>query len=100
LCQGGQELIPVVGGAVISGAIFGGLLIPYSDTSVMAASAFRITPVYHTRTQASQIFTVFTVSILAYLLIGLGINLWIVYLTGICLLTGIHYFLAKESNLL
>jgi Na+/H+ antiporter NhaC len=39
LNKGGSELLAIMGGAVISGSILGGLLIPYSDTSVMASSA-------------------------------------------------------------
>ena len=95
LDKGGSELLAIMGGAVISGSILGGLLIPYSDTSVMASSAFKITTVYHVKTQFPQVMTVFAVSIAAYLLIGFGVNLWAVYLMAAGLLGVVHWRFAK-----
>jgi len=95
LNKGGGELLAIMGGAVISGSILGGLLIPYSDTSVMASSAFKITTIYHVKTQFPQVMTVFAVSLMAYLLIGFGVNLWAVYLMAAGLLGVVHWRFAK-----
>ncbi len=95
LNKGGSELLAIMGGAVISGSILGGLLIPYSDTSVMASSAFKITTVYHVKTQFPQVMTVLGVSLAAYLLIGFGVKLWAVYLMAAAVLGVAHWRFAR-----
>lgn len=95
---GGQEtLIPVVSAAVISGAISGSQVVPFSDTSVIAATAYGITPVYHVKTQFLQILATIAVAVLGFTALGAGVNVWLCYLTGAVILVAIHVIWSKEA---
>lgn len=90
-------LIPILSAAVISGAISGEHIIPYSEKCVMTSAACKIKPVYHIKTQILQVVTVFTIAGIGYYLLGLETPLYIVF--PICLL-GIwifHKLFAKAS---
>ncbi|MFZ2957442.1 MAG: Na+/H+ antiporter NhaC family protein [Candidatus Ozemobacteraceae bacterium] len=94
---GGEALLPIVSGAVISGAIAGGLLIPYSDTSVMASTACGITPVLHARTQAPQILISLAFSTLGYLLLGIGVPTWAALGSVLVGVTVVHAVFARRA---
>lgn len=95
---GAEAMVPILSGAVIAGSITGGLMVPYSDTSVMTAAAFGITPVYHARTQALQAIPVTLASVLVLSLIGLGWSWPLAYLIGGAALLGAHLLGARASR--
>jgi Na+/H+ antiporter NhaC len=84
--------------AVISGAIFGAQLVPYSDKSIMTAAACGITPIYHIQTQLPQILLVGFIAIFAYFLLGLKIPIYIIFIIITTLLFFIHKFFSKEFS--
>lgn len=87
---GSPDQIPMVSGAVISGSIAGGLLIPYSETSVMASSVCGISPIRHARTMAPQMLLVIAGSVVGYLLLGFGAPTIVGLLTPLVAITAIH----------
>lgn len=98
--QSGPEMIPVVSGAVICGAITGAQLVPYSDKTVMTAAACGISPLLHVKTQIPQVAVVAIVSIGGYIALGSGCSLTAVYAAGIGIILGAHLLtrIKKESN--
>ena len=86
----GTPDIPVLAGAVISGAICGGLLIPFSDTSVMASAACGIPPIRHVKTQAGPVLIAILGTLTAYGLMAFGVHLTTVYLVAGLLVTALY----------
>ncbi len=84
--------------AVISGAIFGAQLVPYSDKSIMTAAACGITPIYHIQTQLPQILIVGVVAILGYFLLGLQLPLYLIFIIMTILILLIHKIFAKKLS--
>ncbi len=97
MSQGGEGLLPLASGAVISGAIAGGLLIPYSDTTVMAAVAYGIPPTYHAKTQSLQVLATVFASAVSLALLGAGWGLVPGYLAGAVLLVSVHFAAAGSG---
>ncbi|HOY68229.1 MAG TPA: Na+/H+ antiporter NhaC family protein [Candidatus Ozemobacteraceae bacterium] len=97
LSAGGESLIPIVAGAVISGSIAGGLIIPYSDTTVITAAGFGIPPLYHAKTQALQILPLIPVAALAYGLLGSGFGIIVTYLVSAPLVVLLHLLVSRAS---
>jgi Na+/H+ antiporter NhaC len=93
------QFIPVVSGAVISGAISGGLMVPYSDTTVLSSAAFGISPIYHAKTQLIQTMVSSLCAILFFALIGFSYPFWIATLASIALIVLIQALFAKESKI-
>lgn len=85
----------ILASSVIGGSIAGGLLIPYSDTSVMTSSALNISATYHVKTHFLQVVTVFCVACIAYLFLGFGFNIAIIYLVSILIIYVIHKLFSK-----
>jgi len=92
------EMIPVVSAAVISGAISGEHIIPFSEKAVMSAAACKITPVYHIKTQILQTLPVFTAACIGYLIIGIFHSLLLALAIPLALLLIIHFTFARESK--
>jgi Na+/H+ antiporter NhaC len=90
LANQASALIPVISAAVISGAITGAQLAPYSDTSVMAAAACQITPLEHVKTQFPEVFLCMLGATGGYLLYGCGLPNLLVYLGPFLLIVGLH----------
>lgn len=95
--EGLPELIPVVSAAVISGAVSGEHMIPYSEKCVMTSAACRISPVYHIRTQILQTLTAFSAGIISFLLIGHQQPLWMAFLAGLAFLLLFHFGFARKA---
>ncbi|QSW99492.1 Na+/H+ antiporter NhaC family protein [Haloterrigena alkaliphila] len=93
---GSFELMPVMIGAVFSGAIFGDHSSPISDTSVLSATFTGADLIDHIRTQLYYAGTVLFVVIVCYALYGfLGVP-WMVFLPlGAVLLVGLVYGLSE-----
>lgn len=92
------HLIPVVSAAVISGAVSGEHIIPFSEKAVMSAAACKISPLYHIKTQIFQSVSVFLAAVLGYFLYGIT-NSWIISMgLPLLLLTIMHFLLAKPNR--
>jgi len=96
----GAEMIPVVSAAVISGAITGAQTVPFSDKTVMTAAACGLTPIYHAKTQIFQILFVAVMTILAYLIIGMGKPLVVAYIPAMIIISVVHFVFSKKSRVL
>ncbi len=84
------ELMPVVVGAVFSGAIFGDHTSPISDTSVLSSTFTGADLIDHVRTQIYYAATVMVVVIVCYLLYGyLDVSPVIFLPLGVVLLYGL-----------
>lgn len=97
MSTGGESFIPLVAGAVISGSIAGGLMIPYSDTTVITAAGFGISPLYHAKTQALQILPLVPVAALSFWLLGSGWGIAASYVFPGLILIAIHALLSRPS---
>ena len=92
------EMIPVVSAAVISGAVSGEHIIPFSEKAVMSAAACKITPVYHIKTQILQSISVFIAAGMGYLIIGLSHSLLLAFAIPLALLLTLHFSFARENT--
>lgn len=95
MTTGGESFIPIVAGAVISGSIAGGLIIPYSDTTVITAAGFGIPPLYHSKTQALQILPLLPVAAITLWMLGSGWGIMPSYILPAFFLWAIHHYLAR-----
>ena len=95
--EGMSELIPMLSAAVVSGAVSGEHMIPYSEKAVMTAAACRISPVYHIRTQILQTLTVFTGGVIAFILIGFQTPLIVSFLAGLAFVLMMHLVFARKA---
>ncbi|WP_049921183.1 Na+/H+ antiporter NhaC family protein [Halopiger djelfimassiliensis] len=93
---GGFELMPVMVGAVFSGAIFGDHTSPISDTSVLSSTFTGADLIDHIRTQLYYAGTVMFVVIVCYALYGfLGVPPILFLPLGVVLLIGLVYGLSE-----
>jgi Na+/H+ antiporter NhaC len=93
---GSFDLMPVVVGAVFSGAIFGDHTSPISDTSVLSSTFTGADLIDHVRTQFYYAATVMVVVVLCYLLYGyLGLSPAIFLPIGLVVLVGLVYGLSE-----
>ncbi len=91
-------LIPVVSAAVITGAVSGEHVVPYSEKAVMTAAACGVAPLYHVRTQAFQTLAVITAAGMAFLLVGFHVSLVWTYVLPAAFLAGLHLLFAREAG--
>lgn len=91
-------MIPIVSAAVISGAVSGEHIIPFSEKAVMSAAACKITPIYHTKTQILQTMSVFFASAGAYLIMGMTGSLTSAFFFPLILLLVLHFAFARENK--
>ncbi|GAB3675204.1 Na+/H+ antiporter NhaC family protein [Halopiger thermotolerans] len=93
---GGFDAMPVIVGAVFSGAIFGDHASPISDTTVLSATFTGADLIDHVRTQLPYAATVMVVVVVCYLLNGyLGVSPLVFLPLGVVLLTGLVYGLSE-----
>ncbi|MBP7635090.1 hypothetical protein KBA41_13045 [Candidatus Ozemobacteraceae bacterium] len=97
ITTGGESFIPIVAGAVISGSIAGGLMIPYSDTTVITAAGFGISPLYHAKTQALQILPLVPVAAMSLWFLGSGWGVLASYILPGLVLFAIHSLASRPS---
>ncbi len=95
--EGMPELIPVVSAAVITGAVAGEHMIPWSEKAVMTAAACKITPLYHIRTQILQSITAFSGGLISFLVIGRGTTAAIAVMAGLAFVLTAHFVFAKKA---
>lgn len=96
IANNSPELIPILSGAVVSGAISGALMAPYSDKTVLTAAAFGISPLYHARTQLIQSLLSSIGAIIFFLILGYKSNYLLAAICSIALLVIIQFMFAKE----
>lgn len=90
------DLMPVMVGAVFSGAIFGDHASPISDTTVLSSTFTGADLIDHVRTQLYYAGTVMLVVILCYALYGyLGVPPLVFLPLGVALLIGLVYGLSE-----
>lgn len=87
--------VPLVCAAVISGAITGAQIAPYSDKTVMTAAACGITPIYHAKTQLLQILAAAAAASAAFIIYGSGFNLAFAYIIPSLILFTAHKIFAR-----
>ncbi|MEY7848465.1 Na+/H+ antiporter NhaC family protein [Natrarchaeobius sp. A-rgal3] len=89
------DLMPVLVGAVFSGAIFGDHASPISDTSVLSSTFTGADLVDHVRTQLYYAATVLVVVVLCYVLYGYaGVGPIVFFPLGVVVLVGLVYGLS------
>ena len=90
------ELMPVMVGAVFSGAIFGDHTSPISDTSVLSSTFTGADLIDHIRTQLYYAGTVMLVVVVCYVLYGFfGVSPLIFLPLGVALLVGLVYIFSE-----
>ncbi|MBQ3570007.1 MAG: Na+/H+ antiporter NhaC family protein [Methanocorpusculum sp.] len=82
--------------AVLTGAIFGDHSSPISDTSILSSMGAGCSLIDHVMTQIGYALTVGVVVIAGYILVGLGLNVWITLLIMAAILVLILLFVGKK----
>lgn len=91
-------MIPIVSAAVISGAVSGEHIIPFSEKAVMSATACKITPVYHIKTQILQSISVFLAAAGSYMIIGVNGSLTLAFFIPLSMLLLLHFSFARKNT--
>lgn len=93
---GSSQFIPVMVGAMFSGAIFGDNCSPISDTTILAATFAGADHIDHVRTQMYYAGTVFLVALCLFLLYGItNITPLVLLPTGLAMLFGLVYIFSE-----
>ena len=82
--------------AVLTGAIFGDHSSPISDTSILSSMGAGCSLLDHVMTQIVYALTVGVVVIAGYILVGLGLNVWITLLIMAAILVLVLLFAGKK----
>ena len=82
--------------AVLTGAIFGDHSSPISDTSILSSMGAGCSLIDHVMTQIVYAVTVGVVVIAGYILVGLGLNVWITLLIMAAILVLVLLFAGKK----
>jgi Na+/H+ antiporter NhaC len=92
------DLIPVISAAVITGAVSGEHVIPFSEKAVMTSAACKITPVYHIKTQIFQTLAVFISAGLAFYLLGIMPSGFLAFIISLGMLLILHFVFARSNK--
>lgn len=95
LATNNHGLIPILSAAVITGAVSGEHLIPYSEKAVLSAAACGIPTIYHFKTHVFQSITAFLAAGAGFALAGHGWSLPMAYGLPLIALTAVHFLLAR-----
>lgn len=98
VANGMGDMLPAISAAVITGAVSGEHMIPFSEKAVMSAAATKIAPVYHVKTMFLQTITAFCAAGVGYILYGHGFPLWLSYLIPGGVVFILHTFLAVGNR--
>ena len=82
--------------AVLTGAIFGDHSSPISDTSILSSMGAGCSLIDHVMTQIVYAVTVGVVVIAGYILVGLGLNVWITLIAMAAILVIVLLFAGKK----
>lgn len=91
--------LPIFSAAVITGAVAGEHLIPYSEKAVLSAVACGIPAVYHFKTHVLQSITAFAAACIGFILVGRALPLWICYGACFAFIVIMQAAFARESTL-
>ncbi len=89
------RLVPILSAAVITGAVSGEHLIPFSEKAVLSATACGISPVYHFQTHIFQSLAVVLAAALGFLMVGFGVSVTLALILPAALLLGAHWLWAR-----
>jgi len=89
--------LPIVISSVLTGAVMGDHCSPISDTTVMSSTFAGSDHIDHVRTQFPYSLTATFVTVICYLLAGMGIPVIIVLLAGVLLLYLLIFILSSLS---
>jgi len=92
------DLIPAISAAVITGAVSGEHIIPFSEKCVMTSAACKISPMYHIKTQIFQSLTAFSAAAVGFLLLGFRFNYLLCILIPLALMVAVHFAFARENK--
>lgn len=95
ITHAGASLVPILSGAVVTGAISGAHLVPYSDKSVMTAAACKITAVYHVKTQFLNVTCAIAASIIGYLIAGATASYLLGFAAALTIIAAVHFTFAR-----
>jgi Na+/H+ antiporter NhaC len=98
MAEQAPEMIPVISAAVISGAVSGEHVIPFSEKAVMSAAACKIEPIYHIKTMIFQTLVVFIAASGSYLLIGITGSWILSFLAPLSILLLVHFVFGKTNQ--
>jgi tetracycline resistance efflux pump len=99
LANGVADSIPILSAAVISGAISGEHIIPYSEKCVMTSAACKLKPVYHIKTQILQVILVFVSATIGFYLLGLGLSVLLVFPITMGFIFLVHWLFARDGKI-
>lgn len=88
--------IVVCSSGVLTGAIFGDHCSPISDTTILSAMGAGCSLIDHVDTQMWYALTIAAVVIIGYIIVGLGLNVWITLLITMAILVGVLFVLGKK----
>ena len=88
--------IVVCSSGVLTGAIFGDHCSPISDTTILSSMGSGCSLIDHVDTQLWYALTIAAVVIIGYIIIGLGINVWITLLITMAILVGVLFVFGKK----
>lgn len=98
LGQGRPDFLPILSGAVITGAVAGEHLIPYSEKAMMTGIACGIPPIYHIKTMLPQSLAALAAASLGYLLLGLGWGLLAALAIPAAFLLAGHFLFSRPQR--
>lgn len=98
MANGMLEALPIISAAVITGAVSGEHMIPFSEKAVMSAAATKLEPMYHVKTMFFQTITAFVAAGAGYVLLGNHFPYWLSVLIPLVFITLIHFILAKKNK--
>lgn len=98
VANGMGDMLPAISAAVITGAVSGEHMIPFSEKAVMSSAATKIAPVYHVKTMFFQTLTAFMAAGFGYILYGHGVALWLAYVIPAIVIVTIHVLFARSSR--
>lgn len=85
-------------GAVLTGSTFGDHCSPISDTTIMSSMASSADHIDHVKTQLPYAITAASIAIIGYLLVGIGVPIWISLIIGFSSILAILRFFGKSTN--
>ncbi|MDR0981239.1 MAG: Na+/H+ antiporter NhaC family protein [Methanocalculaceae archaeon] len=88
--------IVVCSSGVLTGAIFGDHCSPISDTTILSSMGAGCSLIDHVDTQLWYALTIAAVVVLGYIIVGLGISVWITLFITMVILVGVLLVLGKE----
>ena len=98
MANGMEASLPAISAAVITGAVSGEHIIPFSEKAVMSSAATKIAPVYHIKTMFLQTITAFLAAGAGYILLGHGWPLWSAYLLPATFVVIVHFLFARKNR--